>query len=287
MKRQKTGLVFIGLACAALRLHAGALVEASVPSSTFSLDTLVPRAMTTSGSISLPCASGATVAVTSPAGKSSTLAAGTGAYTWTPDEGGFWTLSNSKEGTTTFTVRYSNFPGTEGAGTEASPLKVVDEEELVDLVAAGRVGNGTVFTLCGGDNLLSRLERPEGYGIVAKADGNFALDSSDPRLVAGISSSEFVLDLENEGPNRRGNRRDLWPDIAYTGDGWAFAADAASTLTLTPPEESPVATAKTGTGAVPFIPHKSGTWTVTLAYGSTVLTGEIKVCDSGMYIMVR
>ena len=77
------------------------------------------------------------------------------------------------------------------------------------------------------------------------------------------------------------------PDNPATGDGWAFNATAASTLTLTPPGESPDATAKTGTGAVSFVPRKSGTWTATLAYGSTTLTAEIDVRDPGTVLYLR
>ncbi len=155
------------------------------------------------------------------------------------------------------------------------------------MVAGGRAGNGTVFTLCGGDSLMSLLERPAGYAIVEKADGKYMLDSSDPRLVISISSPKFVLDLETEGPNRRGKKSQPWPDVAYTGDGWAFDATAASTLTLTPPGEAASATARTGTGAVPFAPRAAGIWNVALAFGSTTLTGQIEVIPEAMVIILR
>ena len=287
MKQTDMPLFAITLIVAASTALAGVLVESSAPSTAFYFETLVPRAVTTAGAVSLPCASAATVTVASPAGKSSTLAAGTGAYTWTPDEGGLWTLSSSKDGTTTFSVRYSSFPGTEGAGTEASPLKIVDFAELSDQVSGGNAGNGTVFALCGGDNLMSLLEMPAGYAIVSLGGGKYMLDSYDPKLAASSVSPEFVADMETAGPNRRGLKPDPWPGIAYTGDGWAFNATAASTLTLTPPGESPDATAKTGTGAVSFVPRKSGTWTATLAYGSTTLTAEIDVRDPGTVLYLR
>jgi len=288
MKRAKLRLLTLSAPfLSAVSAFAGVLVETSAPSAPFRFETLTPRAITSSGAVSLPCAAGATVSVASPAGKGGTLAAGVEAYAWTPDEGGLWTLSSSADGTATFTVRYSFFPGTEGAGTEASPLKIVDGEELADLVAGGRAGNGTVFTLCGDDGLMSLLERPAGYAIVAKADGKYMLDSSDPRLVAGISSPEFVLDLETEGPNRRGKKSHPWPDIAYTGDGWARDSTAASTLTLTPPGGTAATAAHTGTGTVPFAPRMAGIWNVALAYGSTTLTGQIEVVPEATVMILR
>ena len=67
--------------------------------------------------------------------------------------GGLWTATNSKQGSETFTMRYSYY-GTQGAGTTADPAKLVDGDELVDLADAGTAGDGYVFMLIGRDTLL-------------------------------------------------------------------------------------------------------------------------------------
>ena len=70
---------------------------------------------------------------------SSASSAGTAALPITA-VGGVWTARSSRSGTATFTVRRS-LDGTLGAGTAASPAKLVDGDELIDYNA----GDGYVF----------------------------------------------------------------------------------------------------------------------------------------------
>lgn len=254
----------------------------------FDCDTVVPHAVTSSSAVTLPkYAANATITVVTPSGKSSTLVSGASAYSWTPDEGGMWTVKNSVEGTAEFTVRYTLFPGTEGAGTAESPLKIVDGDELVDLVNESRIDSGTVFSLNGGEGLYSRLECPDGYGVLLLGDGLYRLDESADGLVVASEVADFVADTVGEGPDRRGKKRDPWPGIAFTGDGWAGSADAASTLTVTSPKGVASSNAHVGSGAVEFAPDATGVWTVELSYGSTTLTSAVTVTDFGTVLFVR
>ena len=280
--------LLLAFACAG----AFAMSAAELATSTevvFFADTIVPHAATNLP-VSLPYGAGVTLKATPPGGTAATLvssAGSAGTYSWSASCGGVWTLQNSAEGTTTFTVRYGFFPGTEGDGTAASPRKIMDAEELRDLAGTGAVGDGTVFTLNGADNLLASLKRPAGFAIIVLDDGSYALTAAADGLLIVGGAAAFVADSRFPGPDRKGFRRGPWPGVAYTGDGWAGSATTSSTLTFTPPCGVATNEAHVGTGTVLFSPDKSGVWTIGLAYGSTSLVGTIVVTEKGFSMSIR
>ena len=160
-------------------------------------------------------------------------AAATGVFSWTPDAGGLWSLANSNGGKARANVRYSLF-GTQGEGTASDPMKIVDDEELADLVSAGTAGAGTVFMLKEAV-FLDDLVSPEGFAV-EDFGGRFRLAASGAAgLLFADFPEAFPLDTRRAGPNRIAKKRDT-VRIAHSGDGWKREdASATSTLTVTAP----------------------------------------------------
>ena len=96
------------------------------------------------------------------------------------------------------------------------------------------------------------------------------------------------MDTNGEGPDRRVRKPGPFPAISYTGDGWAGASSASSTLTLVSPKSgTPSTTVQMGTGTTPFAPDEAGVWTIELAFGTSELVGHVRVVDSGTFLIVR
>ncbi len=263
---------------------------------TYSIDTVAesPYAVKTATEASSLAAlvydKGSVVKATNPnTGATTTLVsagATAGTYAWSPTEGGAWVLSNSADGTAVFNVRYSIF-GTQGAGTAGDPAKIVDGTEIADLVDAGVAGDGYVFDYLGGD--ICSLARPSGFAVLAAGDGLWRLAATASGLVSVSETASFVADTETSGPNRRvRGKRAVVPGISFTGDNWVGNGSAASTLTLTSPGDVASAENLTGTGTCAF-PMSSGfgVWTVSLAYGTTLLEAEIKYTGDGLLIVFK
>ena len=268
-------------------LGAAAPVFASVvmttPATLFDLDTTSARLVTSRAApVALPYGEGATVTATDASGAVTTLApAVNGTNWWTVTSGGIFTLSNSIEGQTTFAVRYT--PAEQGAGTAASPWKFVDNDELGELA----VTDGFTFVAEGPMASVGSMARPTGFAFRELGGGVFQTVTATGGATYLSAASGFLLDTDEAGPDRTGRKAEPWPDIAYTGDGWAFGASAQSTLTLTPPGGQADAEAHVGSGTVPFVPRKTGLWAVTLAYGSATLSGSIEVLPDATMMIVR
>ena len=241
----------------------------------------------TSGAKSLACLLGENVVMTAPDGATSTLPAVDGACSWTPTAGGTWSFSNSAEGDAVLTVRYSLFPGTQGEGTVSDPVKLVDDDELADLLAGGIVAEGSAFTLRG-PNGIGSLAIPSGYAADGAADGIWRLVAASGGLLYGSLPASCIVDSAKPGPDRTVRDPKHTPPFAYTGDGWCGDPSAVSTLTFVSPggvttkEENCV-----GTGALAYeLPRGIGVWTVTLA-----CDGETLVChlnrSGGLSIILR
>ncbi len=252
----------------------------------FDLDTLLPHTHASGVAESIPYAAGVTVTETDPDGTqtvrvSSPAAAGT--LSWNPAQGGIWTLANSLEGSTTFTVRHP--ASTRGAGTAADPAKIMDAAELVDL----GVGSGYVFRLCGADWLADALQVPSGCSLSDLGDGVWRLDTSTDGCVCTAVDADFLLDTELPGPDRRAHVRNTMP-FAYSGDDWGGSASAESTLTFTPPDgvEAPDPVVCLGWGTcVPSFRFKPGIWTVSLTGDSvTPQSAQIEFLSDGFFIIV-
>ena len=273
--------------CASALLADVAVLEYEVPAAeeaAFDLDTLAPHKA--AGAVSLPYAEGATLTATAPDGTPSTLvssASADGAYSWTGATGGVWTLANSQEGETTFTVRYP--AATRGAGTADDPAKIMDEDELVDIGA----GAGYVFTPCGGDWFFDALTLPAGCSLAALGGGLYRLDAADDDCVFEALDAEFPLETAQTGPDRVMKGALKFLPFAYTGDDWAFAPSAASTLAFTSPSGVTTNVPCTGTGVMtPAFKLTSGVWTVALSGdGVTPLTAHITIPDGGFFLIVR
>ena len=250
----------------------------------FELDTFATHRAT--GAVSLPYAAGATLTEKGPDGTETTLvsaASAAGTYSWTGAAGGAWTLANTLEGTTVFTMRYP--AATHGAGTLSSPAKIVDEDELLDLGA----GVGYVFRPCGVDGLIDSLVLPSGCILSSLGNGLYRLDVSDGDFVYGTAGIDFELDTVETGPDRRiTSGRTILP-IAYSGDDWRFDPSAASTLTFTSPSGVDRDVACTGTDVMtPSFRLSTGVWTVALSgNGVTPLTAYLDIAERATTILFR
>ena len=236
----------------------------------YSLDTKgSPRAVKSAAglsSLAVTYRTGERISVTAPDGTEthSMVAQGDGTFSPSFDAGGIWTLSNSSQGGATFTYRFSD--ETRGAGTEVDPAKLVDADELADLVDAGRADAGWVFDVASGpSDLFDRLSVPAGFGVEPAGGGLWRIVSSpDGREYAWPSSVAFALDsVERTGGGR--TVRGAAPPVSYTGDSWIGDAARASSITFAAPDGTSTTLDRTGTGTHSFAFNQTGKWTLTLA----------------------
>lgn len=257
----------------------------------YALDTVTeaPRSVKTAADLAatVPVRKGETVTATAPDGTVTAVVSGAAtdmalALSETLDAGGLWTLVNSREGSATFTVRHS-LCGTLGEGTDASPAKLVDGDELVDYGA----GDGYVFTLEGGNTLLAALKLPTEVRLAESANGAWSLIAAANGLRYEWGELVYPIDSAQPGPDRRIMRREALP-IAYTGDNWLGNATSASTLTITSPSGSAIVNNLEGSGANPFAFNAPGDWTVRLAIADgRTLTSVVTVRDAAFMMIIR
>ena len=241
---------------------------------TFAADTTgaAPSVKSVSGiQVVLSCPKGHAVSAVAPDGTVSELSGVNGLCQWSPGAGGVWTLVDNVAGGVAFAVRHSAV-GTQGDGTAGDPAKIVDAEELVDLVAESSFTNGYVFTMCDGLS-VGDIEWPSGFAVVSSGDGVWALEESESGELYVSAPAPFLVDTKKSGPSRSVKDAALLPPFAYSGDGWGGSDTAAATLTFRSPEgvvakEQEIA----GWGAFDYRFPDGGTWTVTLtmADGSTL-----------------
>ena len=214
-----------------------------------------------------------TVTLVAPDGTETTVvsgasSAGTAALPITA-VGGVWTARSSRSGTATFTVRRS-LDGTLGAGTAASPARLVDGDELLDY------------------NSGDALVLPSGVRLDEQDGGAWRLVSSlDGCEYAWAGAASFPVDSRRLGPDRTTKKADALP-IAYTGDNWVGDPAKAATLTIVPPEGEMSTFALAGTGAQPFTFGKPGDWSLTLAMadGST-RQAVVSIIGEAFVLVVR
>jgi len=203
---------------------------------------------------------------------------------WTPSSGGLWTLRRRTQlplaEEVTATVRHS-LTGTQGAGTAASPAKIVDAEELVDEGA----GAGYVFSPEGTAGLLAAIDLPDGCGVESAGDGLWRLFTSYDGCLYRWGEAAYSLDALAIGPDRKLGIRDIMP-VAYSGDNWIGDVAAASTVTFIAPDGTTTLVAKTGTGAdAEFRLDKPGRWTIRLSVGG-VTKGEASIVVTGGFTLI-
>ena len=278
----KLAVLTLGV-CGAMALCAAESLATSAEF-TANLDTYVPHAVTASGGKSLTYIGSDTITSTSPAGTAGTIlskADASGTITWTPDAGGVWTLVNSHQGSTTLTVRYGIF-GARGAGTDADPAKIVDDEELVDIGAA----SGYVFKPCGIDTLLDTLMLPSGIVLAQQSAGTYMLASSVAGELYTSAPVTAFFDTETPGPDRKVYLNEAVP-VAFSGDRWQMPSSSTpSTLTYAPPSGASSSQACAGWGTATFSPDREGVWTLTLD-GAETLAASILVRGKGLQVIFR
>lgn len=264
-------LAILATLAAGLPLFADETPEATSAACTFSLDsagTGAPIALKTAADITalrpVTYQPVETVTLVAPDGTVSTIVSGaSGAGTVAlpiTAVGGVWTVRSTRSGTATFTVRRS-LDNTLGAGTAASPAKLVDGDELIDYNA----GDGYVFEANAWEGLLGALAIPSGFRLEAAENDTWRIVSSpDGCLYAWAGTVAFPVDSRVTGPDRSTTKAGALP-VAYTGDNWIGDASKAATLTLTPPTGEPTTLNLAGTGAQPFTFNKIGNWTLLLA----------------------
>ena len=247
----------------------------------YRLDTLAqPRAIKTQAELDAlwdaTYSAGETVTVTSPSGVDSTsvsTASAAGEVALTFNAGGLWTAVNSAQGTATFTVRHSIF-GTLGDGTLASPAKVVDTTEVLDLLNAGTAGVGYVVTFAGASTLADNVILPGRYSFESAGEGLWSIATATDVGTVASESGTYLLDTMQGGPDRT-----IWKKrgyaIAYSGDNWVGGASAASSLRIVTPRGATSTQNFTGTGVTPFSFAGRGATTVSMTAGSTTQTSVI------------
>ena len=209
-------------------------------------------------------------------------AAGTGEYAWTPSAGGYWTLTNSVEGAATFLVRYSLFPESQGAGTADDPAKIVDDDEIPELIDAGSVSYGYVFSL-GGAAKVGALNLPSGWALQGVASGTYRLVAASAGVLYEGAGLPFMVDSRRSGPDRRW-RIGAGVGVAYSGDNWIGDCAAQSALTIVAPSGATTEMALSGTDLYEFIPDEQGVYELTLATGSTNMVSHVTVAPGGFLI---
>lgn len=228
---------------------------------------------------------GETVTVVSPSGDRTTLIAAESDATSAAlnlNAGGVWTLENSEQGTATFTVRHS-LCGTQGAGTAASPAKLVDGDELVDLSA----GDGYVFRLEPVEALLDALAIPSGFRLVKVDDSTWSIVASADGCLYVAGEIVYPADSMVQGPDRTSKKREVLP-IAYSGDDWVRDMARAATVTFVAPDGEETVVNRNGTGAVQFKFKTSGVYTVRLVMADgTTLTSTLNIISDGFAVTFR
>ena len=248
----------------------------------YRLDTYAsPRAIKTQAELDAlwdaTYSAGETVTVTSPSGVDSmpvSAASAAGEVALTFNAGGLWTAVNSAQGTATFTVRHSIF-GTLGDGTSASPAKIVDTTEVLDLLNAGTASVGYVVTFAGASGLADEVILPGQYSFESAGEGLWSIATATDVETVASESGTYLLDTMQGGPDRTIWKRRGY-EIAYSGDNWVGGASAASSLRIEPPRGATSTQNFTGTGATPFPFAGKGDTTVTMTAGSTTQTAVIK-----------
>jgi hypothetical protein len=201
--------------------------------------------------------------------------------------GGLWTFSNDRQkGTVSFTVRHSIY-GTLGDGTEVSPAKLMDSEELSDLIENGVAGDGYFFRL-DSDSLIASLQLPDGYCLTELPNGLFRMNESEEGCRYACLGVAYLLDAKQAGPRRRVYPQDILP-VAYSGDSWKRDPAKASTLTIVDPdgvENDPYEFAGTGVKSLPF--DKLGVWTLRLEMeNGRFCEASVNICKKFFAVTIR
>ena len=282
-----SGLSLTGLGDGVWRIDAAADGKAATSAATVYLaDTRPsPRAVKTAaeqaelanGTWAVTRRDGETVSLISPSGNSIALTS----PALNLNAGGVWTVENSVQGVSTFTVRRS-LDGTLGDGTAASPAKLVDGDELRDYGA----DENYMFTLDGVDGLLSRLVLPAGCGLEEAGEGVWKIVVSADGSQYSWAEIVYPADSMHGGPDRKTIKKDALP-VAYSGDNWIGDAAKAATVVFTSPNGTVTTLNLAGTGAQSFTFDSPGKWTVALTMADgTTHTAVISV-SGGLTVVIR
>ena len=260
----------------------------------YALDTVNdwPRALKTEADLtSLPTAvyrAGDSLTVTAPDGTTSTTAKIADSMESLPiNAGGLWTFSNPRQkGTVSFTVRHSIY-GTLGDGTEVSPAKLMDSEELSDLIENGVAGDGYFFKL-DSDSLIAALQLPSGYCLTESANGLFRMNESEDGCRYVCAGVGYPIDAKRSCSGRRIYQQDVLP-VAYSGDSWRRDPVKTSILTIVDPdgvENDPYELAGTGVKSISF--NKLGVWRLRLDMeNGKFCEASVNICKKFFSVIIR
>ncbi len=251
-----------------------------------------PRALKTEADLtSLPTAvyrAGDSLMVTAPDGTTSTTAKIADSMESLPiNAGGLWTFSNPRQkGTVSFTVRHSIY-GTLGDGTEVSPAKLMDSEELADLIENGVAGDGYFFKL-DSDSLIASLQLPGGYCLTESTNGLFRMNESEEGCRYVCADVGYPIDAKRSCSGWRIYQQDVLP-VAYSGDSWRRDPAKTSTLTVIDPdgvENDPYELAGTGVKSISF--NKLGVWRLRLDMeNGKFCEASVNICKKFFSVTIR
>ena len=260
----------------------------------YELDTVCdwPRAIKTEADIAAlrkaVFRAGDSLTVTAPDGTISTTAKTADSMESLPiNASGLWTFSNPRQkGTVSFTVRHSIY-GTLGDGTEVSPAKLMDSEELADLIENGVAGDGYFFRLDSG-SLIAALQLPSGYCLTESANGLFRMNESEDGCRYVCAGVGYPIDAKLSGSRRRIYQQDVLP-VAYSGDSWRRDPAKTSILTIVDPdgvENDPYELAGTGVKSIPF--NKLGVWRLRLDMeNGKFCEATVNICKKFFSVVIR
>ena len=231
---------------------------------------------------------GDSLTVTAPDGTTSTTAKTADSMESLPiNAGGLWTFSNPRQkGTVSFTVRHSIY-GTLGDGTEVSPAKLMDSEELSDLIENGVAGDGYFFRL-DSDSLIAALQLPSGYCLTESANGSFRMNKSEDGCRYVCADVGYPIDAKRSCSGRRIYQQDVLP-VAYSGDSWRRDPVKTSILTIVDPdgvENDPYELAGTGVKSISF--NKLGVWRLRLDMeNGKFCEASVNICKKFFSVIIR
>ena len=287
-------LLFSAIAAAVALCAVADTPVATSADCTYALDTVNdwPRVLKTEADLtSLPTAvyrAGDSLMVTAPDGSTSTTTKIADSMESLPiNAGGLWTFSNPRQkGTVSFTVRHSIY-GTLGDGTEVSPAKLMDSEELADLIENGVAGDGYFFKL-DSDSLIATLQLPIGYCLTESANGLFRMNESEDGCRYVCADVGYPIDAKRSGSRRRIYQQDVLP-VAYSGDSWRRDPAKTSILTIVDPdgvENDPYKLAGTGVKSIPF--NKLGVWRLRLDMeNGKFCEATVNICKKFFSVIIR
>ena len=218
-----------------------------------------------------------TITLTTPDGTAYSLANDAAAAGWAAipvSGGGWWRFYSPDYGEFTLAVRHSLF-GTQGDGSFASPLMLVDDDEVSGLLDTPLTGSEMYYFSFPDESFVS-MSVAAGNCLEELGGGLWLISAAADGKLYTSATNHYVTDTETQGADRKLHKNDVC-GVAYSGDDWLLRSDDASTLTIVSPSGTETVLPFTGTGAWSMTFDQCGAWAVTLSSEWSTMTARIFV----------